>query len=112
VPYDKIPIEKEVENFNDDLSNIRKFISDIEKPFQYNCISYDTNMIVEAYNRIQYPTKKKEAPAGEVYTFIDQYLRVNESSRKPGSLQEYRSSKSHLLSRTYMNLLFCFCLIF
>ena len=96
--YSLLPTKKEIDDFNNQLSTLKKEITDIENRYKSNGVPYSSEMVIDSLKASKAPITKKVAPTNQLFEFIDQYIVENTASRVSGSLTVYKSMKNHLLA--------------
>lgn len=91
-----LPLANDVKRLNDALQETKKAIEDISHRFELDGIKYSSEMVIDAYKESIKPKVKKEAPNDFIFDFLDKYIEDNEPIRAKGSLQVYKSLKTHL----------------
>lgn len=92
----------EVDRINSDLLACRVTIGDIERRLDAKCAesggTFTSDDVIAEFKAMlgQKSTTSKGEPANLVFDFIDQYIAENSATRAPGSLQVYKSLRSHL----------------
>lgn len=86
----------EIEDLNHELNKIEAAFIEIEKSFKNDTIT--SVMVIEKYKQGNLP--KLEKPNSNikenVFDFIDNYIRLHENTRAKGSMQVYKSLRTHL----------------
>lgn len=91
-----LPLANDVKRLNDALQEVKKAVEDIAHRFELDGIEYSSEMLIDAYKETVKSKVKKEAPRDFIFDFLDQYIKDNEPIRAKGSLQVYKSLKTHL----------------
>ena len=91
---------KEVNDFNDEISEIRNRVKNLIDWHEANKIPYSSKIIIDKLkeqDQKELSSKiKVEEKTDLVFDFIDQYITDHEVSREAGSLSVYKSVKNHL----------------
>jgi integrase len=96
--YSELPTDKEIESINNYLKSLVILIRNQEKKRELeNIIEYSPKEIVDVLRSFK-PKLKTECPSNNVFDYIDRYIEEHKAIREPGSLQVYRSLKTHLLA--------------
>jgi integrase len=94
----------EVDRINSELLSHRVLIADIERMLESKCIetggSFSSEDVISMFKaKLGFKsTTSKGEPTNLVFDFIDQYILENSATRVPGSLQVYKSLRSHLMN--------------
>lgn len=96
IDYDSLLTAKEVEEFNQELSNYSRQIRSIEKRFELDKIIYNAEMVLNKLKAEHSPKVSTSQPSSILFDFIDRYIRENSATREKGSLKVYTSLKHHL----------------
>ncbi len=96
IDYSLFFTDKEVKKLNNDLSDLIKTIAAIEQRFELDRIVYSAEMVTDKLKASKHPVTKKDDSSKVLFDFIDRYIQDNASTREEGSLQVYRSLKTHL----------------
>ncbi len=96
VDFYSLPAYNEVEDYNDYLHKLSSLITDIEKRFKMDSISYSSEMVIEKLSAQKKPATKKEDPSNILFDFMQKYIDEHEGIRARTSLSVYKSVKKHL----------------
>lgn len=91
-----LPLVNDVKRLNDAIQEVKKAVEDIAQRFEFDGIAYSSEMIVKAYKDSSKPKVRKEAPNDYFFDFLEKYIQENEPIRAKGSLQVYKSLRTHL----------------
>jgi len=91
-----ILLQSEVEKVNDNISNAKRDIKNIETRFELDNEPYTASMVIEALKDNTPNKTRKEEPKELLFDFMDKYIADHTASREAGSLTVYRSVKNHL----------------
>lgn len=94
--YEMYPLSNDVAKLNKRIIDIKAIFQGIEEEFERKGLQYSSEKVLEEYNGMITTTTKKEAPNDFVFDFLDKYIKDNEPNRAKGSLQVYKSLKTHL----------------
>ncbi len=90
------PITEKAESDNATLTGLQNDIKAITARFELDGVQYSSRMIKDELAQKLKPATKKDAPTDELFQFMDNYIRMNEATRKAGSLQVYRTVRRRL----------------
>ncbi len=97
VPWKEFMTSTEVEDLNHELNKIQTEFVEIEKSFKKND-TITSVMVIEKYKQGNLP--RLEKPNSNIkenlFDFIDNYIRLHENTRAKGSMQVYKSLRTHL----------------
>lgn len=96
VDYSLFLTDKEAKQLNNDLSDLVKSIEAIEQRFKLDHVIYSAEMVIDKLKASKQPVTKKDDSSKVLFDFIDRYIQDHASTREEGSLQVYRSLKTHL----------------
>lgn len=94
--YELLPLKNDVKRLNDAINDVKKELEKIIERYELEGIKYSSEMVIEAYKLSASPKVKKEVPKDFIFDFLDKYIHDNEPNRAKGSLQVYKSLKTHL----------------
>jgi len=93
---DVILLNSEVETINNNISQVKAAIKDVEKRFELDKIPYSASMVIDALKANSNDKTKKEEHRDLLFDFMDKYIADHATSREAGSLGVYRAVKNHL----------------
>lgn len=96
IDYDRFPMQNDVKKLNQKLTDIDLRFSEIEDSFKRKKVRFSSENVMDEYKRSSFPITKKELPNDFIFDFLDKYIKDNEPNRAKGSLQVYKSLKTHL----------------
>ncbi len=96
VDFYSLPAYNEVEDYNDYLHKLSSLITDIEKRFKMDAISYSSEMVIEKLSAQKKSTTKKEDPSNILFDFMQKYIDDHKNTRSRTSLSVYKSVKNRL----------------
>jgi integrase len=96
IDFDLLPTAREVDEWNDELKSLCHSISEIEKRFAVNRLTYSVEAVLESLKQEKRGTVKQEFSSNVVFEFMDHYINEHKATREPGSLSVYKSVKRHL----------------
>lgn len=96
VDFYSLPAYNEIEDYNDYLHKLSSLITDIEKRFKMDAISYSSEMVIEKLSAQKKSATKKEDPSNILFDFMQKYIDEHEGIRARTSLSVYKSVKKHL----------------
>jgi len=96
IPWKEFMTNVEIEDLNHELNKIEAVIIEIEKSFKNDVITSAT--VIDRYKQGALPKlEKPNANIKEnVFDFIENYIELHEHTRAKGSMQVYKSLKTHL----------------
>jgi integrase len=93
---DLLMLESEINEINDNLSDLIKSIDNHEKDKLRKEEPFSSQIIIDLLKKEIKPNIVKEEPKNFVFDYIDQYIKDNKETRVKGSLSVYKSLSSHL----------------
>jgi len=96
INYELLLTDSEAKDINNDLNDLTKKITAIEKRFEMDKIVYSIENVIDKLKAEKSPTTKKETPTNILFDFIDKYINDHKATREAGSLTVYRTLKKHL----------------
>src|ERR1043166_3273175 len=94
--FNLMPTIKEIEEINGNLNSLVIQIRNAEKKKELdNITEYTPEEIIDCL-RTRRPKLKVEKQVDNIFEYIDKFIKKYEETKKPGSLQVYKSLKNHL----------------
>lgn len=90
------PNQHDVDILNNQILEIRKTFAEIENTFIKKKQVFNTSMVIDEYNRQLDKPTERELPNDFFFDFLEKYINENEPIRAKGSLQVYKSLRTHL----------------
>lgn len=94
---DRLLTGNDVKEVNAQLDKVRKDISNIEKRFELDGMTYNVDKVIEKLLEQTAPkTAKKEQPSINVVDFINAFVKDSTGTHKEGTLKVYTTLANHL----------------